>query len=184
MDIDEFYKEQIKERNRPFIENKNVEPVIDYDLKKLINDTTDLFDSIHILKDHIDFYKILIERLKIIGTKAYIKNDWFLVYTLDVYTFNAIRRPLIRMINDNLKEQYTECIRHKRTAKKIIELIEKMIVKLNVKYEELYKSNTEKRIETKREFGNTKVTCDHCNKEYTKANKARHLKQCKIIKEL
>jgi len=184
MNDDDFFKEQARERLKPFIENKNAEPVIDYDLKKKIKDTTDLFESIHILKDHIDFYKILIERLKIIGTKTYINNDWYTIYTLDVYTFNAIRRPLIRMINDNLKQQYTEKIIHKRTAKKIIELIENMIVKLNVKYEDLHKLNIEKRIEKKREFGNTKVTCDHCNKEYTKANKARHLKTCKIIQEL
>jgi len=149
MNDDDFFKEQARERLKPFIENKNAEPVIDYDLKKKIKDTTDLFDSIHILKDHIDFYKILIERLKIIGTKTYINNDWYTIYTLDVYTFNAIRRPLIRMINDNLKQQYTEKIIHKRTAKKIIELIENMIVKLNVKYEDLHKLNIEKRIEKK-----------------------------------
>jgi len=149
MNDDDFFKEQARERLKPFIENKNTEPVIDYDLKKKIKDTTDLFESIHILKDHIDFYKILIERLKIIGTKTYINNDWYTIYTLDVYTFNAIRRPLIRMINDNLKQQYTEKIIHKRTAKKIIELIENMIVKLNVKYEDLHKLNIEKRIEKK-----------------------------------
>jgi len=73
-DLDEPQKELLMQRLKPFEENKDIEPVIDYDLKKKIKDTTDLFESIHILKDHIDFYKILIEILKIIVTKTYINN--------------------------------------------------------------------------------------------------------------
>jgi len=182
-DFEKPQKELLMIRLKPFEENKDIEPVIDYDLKKIIKDTTNLFESIHILKDHIDFYKILIERLKLIKSLTYNQPGLEIYEQIDVYKYATFRRPLIRMIINNIEEQFKEKIYRNKTAKKIIELIEKMIVKINIKYEELYKLNTEKRIEKKREFGNTRVTCEHCNKEYTKAHKARHLKQCKEIKK-
>jgi len=166
-------KERIQKRidmKNLYKENKNVEPIIDYDLVEYINDETYVTEDKHTLIHRIKFFEALVEELR------QIKNIFGTQIELPTY---SSKQWCIRTINDNIKQQNSEYIRPKRTAQKIISLLEPVLEKLKKKYEEL---NDERR-EKKKVFGNTRVTCEHCFKEYTKAHKARHLKQCKEIKK-
>jgi hypothetical protein len=181
-------KERIQkriDRENLYKENKNVEPIIDYDLVEYINDETYVTEDKHTLIHRIKFFEALVETLsssiRVVNAqkKKNIKdiNDMVCIQ-IELPTYSS-KQWCIKTINDNIKQLNSEYIRPKRTAQKIISLLEAVLEKLKKKYEEL---NDERR-EKKKVFGNTRVTCEHCFKEYTKKNKARHLKQCKEIKK-
>ena len=171
-ETEEFYKQLRLERNQKYKDCKIIEPIIDYDLINYIKDETYEMENKQTLKHRIDFFKAVISELSEITN--------ILVTQIYLPTYSS-RRQIVKLINDNIAEQNTEGIRPKRTANKLISLLQPVLDSLSKKYEEL----NEQRKQTKKEFNSVLVICDYCNKNYTRAHKARHLnKYCQEIKKI